>query len=311
MQRARRHALVVIASWLACCAATGAIAAEPNNTPFMATILPGGQLTISDSLDGAPGRPNTLLGIFDPSFNSLLYFNDNDSPLGNGFASQLTGVPLRSDGSLYFKITGATDGTFAGNHTESGQYAWYLDVRDPQGNLVPSLSRWQNDELSPFAQDTEWLDPATSPDPANPNWVGYTADITLNNVIGPGSGDALDYWLFSGFEPFQSFEATIDGEFPWLLTHLDASNVRLSTTSAMNGNPILSGTADFLGRVKIGVSGVGDSNFTGAHVQAGDYTLTLSVVPEPGSVILVGLGAAGIWIWVRTNHGRRRKHTSC
>jgi hypothetical protein len=274
--------------------------------------LPGGQLVVNDSLDGTPGRPNTLLGVFDPTFTNLQLSDDNNSPLGNGFASQLTGIPLRSDGSLYFKITGAPDNSFVGNHTESGKYAWYLDVRDPNGTLVPSLSQSQNDEISPFNQDTDWLDPAPSPDPSNPTWVGYTADITLNNVIGPGTGDSLDFWVFTGLQPFQEFTATFNGEFAGLIAQYDAANVRIAQTSAFDVLPTLSGTADFLGRVKIGVTGVDDSNFTGAHVAAGDYTLALAVVPEPGSVILAGLGAAGVWFCHRRrNRGRRGSNAIC
>lgn len=307
MQLIQKIALFLAAYCLALLVAIVAVAAEPNNTPPTATILPGGQLIVSDSLDGTPGRPDTLLGIFDPTFTNLQLSDDNNSPLGNGFASQLTGVPLRSDGSLYFKVSGAPDGTFVGNHTQSGKYAWYLDVRDPQGTLVPSLSKWQNDEISPFNQDTEWLDPAVSPDPGNPNWVGYTADITLNNVIGPGSGDSLDFWVFTGLAPFQEFTATFEGEFAGLIAQYDAANVRIATTNAFEAIPTLIGTADFLGRVKIGVTGVGDSNFTGAHVAAGDYTLALAVVPEPGSALLAGLGAAGLRFWVRQNRSRRRK----
>lgn len=321
MQRVRKyvsrlaaHCLVLCSlalCWLTICA-DSATAAEPNNTPVTATILPGGTLVVNDSLNGAPGRPNTLLGIFDPSFANLQLLDDNSSPLGNGFASQLTGIPLRSDGSLYFQVTGMTDVAFAGNHTQSGKYAWYLDVRDPQGNIVPSLSKWQNDELSPFNQDTEWLDPSVSPDPGNPNWEGYTADLTLNNVVGPGSGDALDFWVFTGLQPFQEFTATFSGAFAGLIAQYGPTNTRIAETTAFDAIPTLTGMADFMGRVKLGVTGVGDSGFTGAHVAAGDYRLALTVVPEPGSVILAGLGAAGVWFcFRRQKHSRRRSNSIC
>jgi len=309
MQPVRRLSLLLAVFGVAF--SVTARAAEPNNTPPTATTLPGGQLIVDDSLDGTPGRPDTRLGIFDPSFTTLQLVDDNSSSLGNGFASQLIGIPLRSNGSLYFQMTGGPDIAFADLHLESGKYAWYLDVRDPNGNVVPSLSKWQNDELSPMTSDTEWLDPAVSPDPGNPNWVGYTADITLNNVIGPGTGDSLDFWLFTGLAPFQEFTATFAGEFAGLIAQYNAANVRIAQTNAFDAIPTLTGTADLLGRVKIGVSAVGDTNFTGAHVAAGDYTLTLAVVPEPGSVILAGLGAAGVWFWLRQNRSRRRSNSIC
>ncbi len=254
---------------------------EPNNTPATATVLPSGQLVASDHLDGRPGRPNTLLGLFDPSLTVLQAVDDNSSPLGNGFASQLTGIPLRSDGSIHFKVTHASDTTFAGNHAQSGRYAYHLDVRDPNGQLVPGRSQWQNDEISPGNVDSIWLTPA--PHPTNPTWEGYTVDMTLNNVVGPGTGDALDFFVFTGLQPFEPFTATLNGDFAALIAIYNAANARIATSNPLDAIPTLYGTADASGRVKIGVTGAADTNFTGAHVAAGQFTLQLAV--EPGDRI--------------------------
>ena len=85
---------------------------EPNNSAATATILNSGQFSITDGLNANVGRPDTLLGLWDPEYTTLLDSDDNDSSLGNGFASQLTFVPLNANGSAYFMITGAADTDF-------------------------------------------------------------------------------------------------------------------------------------------------------------------------------------------------------
>jgi hypothetical protein len=284
-----------------------ALAAEPNNTPATATQLPIGQMSVFDSLDGRAGRPDTLLGLFNPALTVLELSDDNSSPLGNNFASQLIGIPLRPDGSIYFKITGAPDGTFAGNHTQSGNYQYFLDVRDPNGNLVPSLSISQIDELSPGARDSIWLDPSPSPDPGNPNWAGYTVDMTINNIVGPGTGDSRDFFVFNGLEPFQEFTATLTADFAAKMALFDSVNNLVTTSSLVNGLNQLTGTADFMGRVKIGVTGADDVNFTGAHVNFGQYGIVLTtVLPEPAGIAMLGLGLAALAWCGRQYRGRRR-----
>ncbi len=293
-------------------AVSSAFAADPNNTPGTATILPGGQLVVLDSLDGSAGRPDTILGLFDPSGTTLLDSDDNGSSLGNNFASQLLDVPIFSDGSIFFKVTGSPDSTFVGNHVQNGKYAWFLDVRDPNGQIVPGLSQsFANEEISPFNQDSIWLLPSASPDPLNPNWVGFTVDMTINNIVGPGTGDSLDFFTFTGLEPFQEFTATLDANFPALIALYDG-NTRIATSSIFDLVPTLVGTADFLGRVKVGVTGGADSNFTGAHVAVGQFSLEVVpvLVPEPGSIMLLGFGAVLMGL-SKLNRSRRRSKSIC
>ncbi|BBO23239.1 MAG: PEP-CTERM sorting domain-containing protein [Fimbriimonadaceae bacterium] len=54
------------------------------------------------------------------------------------------------------------------------------------------------------------------------------------------------------------------------------------------------------GTYYIGVTGYGDRSFVGTHSEEGDYALTVSVVPEPATLLALGAGVAAIF-------GRRRK----
>jgi hypothetical protein len=143
------------------------------------------------------------------------------------------------------------------------------------------------------------------PDNSIPNWTGYTADVTVNNVVGPGTGDSLDFFLFSGLTPNTPFLATLPvAEFDGVLGHYSSANVLLATSTLVEGVPTVAGVADNLGRAKIGVTGLGDSAFVGAHVEVGAYTLQIVEVPEPAGAILAacGAGLAGLY-WI----GRRKR----
>jgi hypothetical protein len=305
-----RHLTLLVAAGLTALASVPlATALEPNNTPATSTVLPGGQWLVGDSLNGNVGRPNTLLGLFSPGYVALQASDDNSSPLGNNFASQLVSVPMRSDGSIYFRVSGSPDATYIGNHTQSGKYAWYLDVRDQNGQIVPTLSQFQNDEISPFAMDNIWLDPMISPDPLRPNWEGYTVDMTLNNVIGPGTGDSLDFFTFTGLAAFQSFEVKLTSDFAGLIGQY-SGNTRIASSIIGSPIPTIIGLADAGGNVKIGVTGAADTNFTGAHIAAGQFTLQL-IVPEPTGAISLGIGAALVGCYGIRKRSRRGSQSVC
>ena len=53
--------------------------------------------------------------------------------------------------------------------------------------------------------DNIWLDPSS-----DPRRVGGYVTLTLNNIVGPGTGDSLDFFLFTGLQPHQAFTAQID-----------------------------------------------------------------------------------------------------
>ena len=272
----------------------GIIGSEPNNAPNHAFVLPVGQLVLSDDLNGNVGRPDTLLGEFDPQFKILSLVDDNGNPAPNHKGSQLLGVPLRANGSAYFSVTGTGDVNFTGNHTQSGQYSILYQIRDPQLNLVSTLPI-EYENVTPGMLDYIWIDP----NPSKPNWTGYTVDVTINNIVGPGTGDSLDWWVFSGLLPGQAFTAKITGsQFPALTALANSSNVITTISNPNDPFAMLTGTADAQGKVKIGVSAVGDTLFKGEHAEAGTYTLQV-FVPEPSGIALALMGAVGCLVWVR------------
>ena len=75
------------------------------------------------AIDNTASGVDTMLGVFDgnPTTPALISSDDDGSPLGDGFASALEGQ-VNSDGSINLKVTGYGDDTFAGLHTESGEF---------------------------------------------------------------------------------------------------------------------------------------------------------------------------------------------
>jgi hypothetical protein len=303
-----RHKLLVALAGLVGLCATPAVRAnmihEPNNSPAAAFSLPSGQLVVSDDLNGNMGRPDTILGRYDPSYSTLLDENDNAPSVGNGFASQLLGVPLRKNGSAYFSVSGAPDSTFIGAHGQFGKYSITYDVFSP--THVPVKSFTELEWVTPGMVDNAWLDP----DGSLSNWTGYTVDVTVNNIVGPGSGDSLDFFLFTGMQPFVPFTARLtDVQFDAIIGLFDGLNNLVATGELVNGVLTLEGLTDGLGRVKIGVTGLGDDDFLGQHAQVGTYTLEVEpvLVPEPGSAVLLATGAALVGLLGRRRRRGRRK----
>ena len=277
---------------------------EPNNSVNAAAVLPGGQLSVTDSLDGTLGRPDTILGHYDPAYSTLHDFDDNGSPVGDGFASQLVDVPLEPNGSAYFRVTGADDFDFIGAHAQSGKYYVQFDLYDSNSVFFKTLSL-EFDSVIPGFLDNIWIDPPAIPEPER---IGGTVTATVYNIVGPGTGDSLDFFMFTGLEPNQPFSAVLsDAEFDARLGLFGGPSNSLLDSSNGAGAMIL-GTADGLGRVLLGVTGLGDTDFGGVHAEQGNYTLTLTpvVVPEPSGIALASLG--GILAGLLLRRRRRRVH---
>jgi len=276
---------------------------EPNNTIATATILDPGTFVVNDSLDGASGRPNTLLAHTDPVFGARFEVDDNSSPLGNGFASQLVGIPLELGGGAYFQVTGAQDVNFTGAHSQVGGYYVQFDLYKSDGSFFKTLPlKYESVEANTI--DNVWFNPPAVPEPER---VGGTVNVTLQNIVGPGSSDSLDFFLFSGLQPNQPFSVSLAANgFSPLLGQFGNSNNLLQSMGG--ANPVLSGVADGQGKVRLAVTGADDTQFFGQHVGAGTYSLVLSPisVPEPQSLALAAVGAAMAG-WMRRRRGQRAR----
>jgi hypothetical protein len=282
----RRHilprlAISSLAVLLALASTARATLFEPNNTPNKAVLLPAGQLVVVDSLSANVARPDPLLGEFDPTFHTILATNDNTQGVGDGHGSQLLGLPLLANGSAFFRVTGTGDTSFNGSHTQNGSYRADFTVYNSVHAVINQIS--QIEDVRAGMVDNLWINPSAAA-------IGGSVDVTISNLPYPPTGDAMDFFWFSGLGANKPFTAQIDmAGFNPILGVFDSTFHLL----ALNANtlPVLHGVADAQGRALIGVTGLGDNQFQGAHLQAGPYTLEVLPTPEPQGVALASIGA--------------------
>ncbi len=288
MSRNRFLFLTLIALTLVFSSQFSATATEPNDSFAEATILAAGTLSVADSIEGLPG-PDTLLGFFadDTYTPPTVETNDDDSPLGNGYADALFDISVNADGSIPLAISGIGDDDFDGSHSEEGDYDLFVDVYDAAGDLIDSFSDFGS--LTPGVVDEFSY--------ADPTWIGGTFDAVLDNTVGadPTLLDLLDFWVFTGLTPGTSYVAEIvDGDFDTILALL-APDGTLEETDDDDGEDLLSKlivTASASGELYLAVTGFSDFDLDGIHGEFGSYELTVStVVPEPTALVsfLVGL----------------------
>jgi hypothetical protein len=213
----------------------------------------------------------------------------------------LTGIPLELDGGAYFQVTGASDVNFAGNHSQAGGYYVQFDLYKANGDFFKTLPL-KYESVEPNTIDNVWFNPPAVPEPER---IGGTVTVTLQNIVGPGSGDSIDFFLFSGLLPNQQFTAALaaTGFSPLLGQFGNANNLLQSQGGA---NPMLAGVADAQGKVRLAVTGADDPQFFGQHVGVGTYSLVISpvAVPEPQSLVLAAAGAVLAGFLWRRGRGR-------
>jgi hypothetical protein len=282
--------------WLAVFAgfavAGSAGADEPNDSYATATLLSPGQLSVSDDLTiKFASYPDTVLGVAN-QFGIIYETNDDDSPLGDGHASGLGGVPTNS-GSIDFYVSGYPDDFFEGSHNEAGDYEVFVDVYDFFSDLVDSFN------------ETRTLAPGVvhSFSYSDFEWIEGNYDVYIDNTVGPPTSWDVDFFRFTGLTSGAQFAAGtlgtgIDTFLGWY-----SSEGALLETDDNGGGGVLSrieGTVPADGTLTFAVTGYGDDDFVGAHNEQGDYQLVL----ELNSISLAGdyngdhvVNAADYTVW--------------
>lgn len=134
------------------------------------------------------------------------------------------------------------------------------------------------------------------------------ADVGIMSLTaGGGDVDYFSITLFAGevitaittpltvtFSVPDTMMHLLDSSFSELVFNDDGGGPSGNFGSAIRWDVTSSGT------YYIGVTGFNDRSFVGSHGEAGDYALTVSVVPEPATLLALGAGAAALF-------GRRRK----
>ncbi len=274
-----KYALVVLA--LAVVALASGVARaqfEPNDDFASRAILGPSVRQVSDSLlpSLAGAGPDTTLGAFD-QVGTLLEFNDDNSPFGDGTASALYNIGINSDGSIHLKVSGYADCDFDGlddywstAHPESGGLDLYVDVFNGSGSPVANLTF--NDTLSAGAVISHDL-------------TGYDAAGHYNAAIDntpTTAEDPIDFMTFTSLPTGEVFHAEITaGGFDSMLGWFDDDGllVKYDDDSGEGQFSKLYGEVPAGGNLHLAVTGHEDLLFEGDHAREGSYTLEVVTSP--------------------------------
>jgi hypothetical protein len=227
---------------------------------------------VTDELtQGASGSaPDTFLGVKD-HFGDVYFTDDDGSPVGDGRASGLPGVPTNS-GSIDFCITGFGDDFFTGSHGESGGYEVFVEVFDFFDDLVDEFSEVRTLEAG-AVHDFSFNDF---------EWIGGSYNVYINNLL-PSPAD-VDFFTFTGLTPGAAFTAeTFDptsSDVDTVLGWFDSSGGLIAEDDDGAGGVLskLQGTVPGEGTLTLAVTGFGDeTGYEGAHDEQGAYELRLTI----------------------------------
>ncbi len=258
--------------------------------------LPAGGVLMAMATPLDSGVPDTMLGAFDPD-NNLLAFDDDDDGDSNADFTLASAIRMRApaQGTFSLRLTGYDDFGFSGAHSESGPFAMTFGT-------VPAGSGGD------FADSAGNGSPATA-DPLGIS--GGQAAIARNSFDAGGDVDFYAVFLHAGetlnamtapledpnFVAPDTVIAVFDTDGATQLVNNDDGGSHDPNGGSMSDyGSVLRFVAPADGTYFLGVTGLGDRNFSGNHSEVGDYGLMVSVVPEPASLALLLLGA-GTLAW--------------
>lgn len=198
------------------------------------------------------GTPDTVMRSLD-EFGAEIAFNDDGSPLGDGFASGFLST-INADGSLHLEVTGFFDYDFDGldddifePHVQAGDYALVV-------------------KLGPFG------------------------DVDYFHVTGllPGSAWSAETVALPGEDPVDTVLTEYDA-LGTILGQNDDINYPDVTLSALSGVVPASGDIYIAATAWPDYTNVGAHLTSGLYGLELKYT----AVPEPGTLALCGIGALG------------------
>ena len=259
-----------LAAAVAATAAT-AHAAEPNESFGATTTLGSGVLTVADELSPLLLEfPDTLLGVRN-GFGFVYADDDDSSPVGDGRASGLGGVPTNS-GSIDFSVTGFTDTGFSGSHSESGPYRVFIDVYDFFDDLVESFS--VDRTMLPGVVDDFYYE-------GDAEWIGGSYDVYIDNTVGGTAAD-LDFFTFTELPPGAAFtvqtadplSSNVDTRLGWFDDF--GALIEADDDSGADFLSLINGVVPASRKLTFAVTGQGDDDFLGDHIEEGAYELRLT-----------------------------------
>jgi len=249
--------------------------------------------------------PDTMLGIFDPG-GTLRAFNDDggDSNTSDSQFGSTIRLFAQRGGVYNIKTTGFGDPNFVGDHSEAGDYAVTWAV-------IPQSGGDFND--SPLNDDAAHADPLG---------IGVNQAAVARVSLGDPNGGDVDFFsvtLKAGQVLSAETAALDDPNFTTPDTMLavfdtDGSTILVDNDDAGSHDPNNGQFSDFSSSLRfvapadgtyfLAATGFGDDDFVGSHSESGEYGLTVSVVPEPSSMLLI---AAGGLLSLRRRRNRVRR----
>ena len=219
--------------------------------------------------------PDTVLGIRGPLGQIDLDngVDDDSSHLGNGGASGMYSVATNS-GSINFAVTGFPNYDFASGHDVVGEYQVFVEVYDDFHEepiaLFDETRTMESDAVHEFSYFNE-------------DWLLGTYNVFIDNTIGPGAVGDVDFFTFTGLTPGEAFTAETlapgavlpDTYLGWF----DAAGALIDfndDVDELNLLSLVAGTVPADGRLTFAVTGVGDDEFNGDHMQQFPYELRVT-----------------------------------